>query len=241
MNTDFIPATPECKTSAGFQPLNWWQAAWLILGAVACFHAAYTPANPGPLALFIIGYVVCLVQLARLQTTRLAFYAGWLAGLACFGPQLAFFWGIFGPPAIALWAILAFWIALFVALTHVALARFGVKRAVWLVPFLWTGLEYFRSELYYLKFSWLNVGFAGGGFGCRWLGVYGLGFCVVIYASFFLVKSAKQVIFRTLLGFLCLVLLSPSSRKCLHEVSIRCLRQIFGLLASSWSFQIRVK
>ncbi len=31
---------------------------------------------------------------------------------------------------------------------------------MWLIPIIWTGLEYFRSELYYLKFSWLNIGYA---------------------------------------------------------------------------------
>ena len=71
-----------------------------------------------------------------------------------------FFWSIFGAGAVALWLILAFWIGLFVLLAHVALNRLGARRAALLLPFLWTGLEYFRSELYYLRFSWLSVGFA---------------------------------------------------------------------------------
>jgi apolipoprotein N-acyltransferase len=150
---------------------------------------------------------VCAVQLARFATTRQSFYAGLLTGFVCYAPQLVFFWRIFGPAAITLWTVLAFWLALFVALAHVALVRFGARRAVWLIPFLWTGLEYFHSELYYLKFAWLNVGFAWFGFGCGWLGVYGIGFCIVIYASFFLVKPAKQVVFGTLLISLCLVVL----------------------------------
>jgi len=191
---DGIETIRVAESPAGFQPLNWWKAALLVLGAAACFHAAYTPAHPGPLALLIVGYVVCLVQLARMRATRLAFYTGLLTGLACFGPQLAFFWTIFGPAAVALWTILAFWIALFVALTHVALVRFGAKRAVWLVPFLWTGLEYFRSELYYLKFAWLNVGFAFVDFQLLPLpsfGVYGTGFCVTAFATVWLVKKLE--------------------------------------------------
>ncbi len=187
-----IKIKPAAETCAGFQPLKWWQAGLLVLGAAGCFHAAYTPAQSGPLALLIVGYVGCLVQLARMRTTRLAFYAGLLTGLACFAPQLGFFWNIFGAAAIALWVVLAFWIALFVALAHAALVRFGVKRAVWLIPFLWTGLEYFRSELYYLKFAWLNVGFVFAGW---WIipfgkiGVYGVGFCVVAYATLGLLSS----------------------------------------------------
>jgi hypothetical protein len=119
------------ELTGDFQPLTWRKAGLLVLGAAACFHAAYTPVDPGPLALLIVGYVACVVQLARLRTTRQSFYTGLLTGLICFGPQLAFFWNIFGPAAIALWAVLALWIALFVALSHVALVRLGAMRAMW--------------------------------------------------------------------------------------------------------------
>jgi hypothetical protein len=125
-----IETKADAEAAASFQPLNWWKAGLLVLVAAACFHAAYTPSHPGPLALFIVGYVVCVVQLARLATTRQSFYGGLLTGFACYAPQLAFFWRIFGPAAVTLWTVLAFWLALFVALAHVALERFGAKR-VW--------------------------------------------------------------------------------------------------------------
>jgi apolipoprotein N-acyltransferase len=70
-----------------------------------------------------------------------------------------FFWNIFGPAAVVLWLVLAFWIGLFVAIVCGCNRRWGKAKAAWLIPFVWTGLEYFRSELYYLKFSWLNVGY----------------------------------------------------------------------------------
>ena len=199
-----------------FQPLNWWKTVLLMLGAVACFHAAYTPAQPGMFSLLIIGYVVGVVQLARMRTRRLAFYIGLVVGLACYAPQLEFFWTIFGRGAIALWLVLAFWIALFVALAHVALVRFGVKRAVWLVPFLWTGLEYFRSELYYLKFAWLNVGFAFANSNYSslfpnftMLGVYGVGFVIAVFASCFAFRNYSTTIITTAVMVLTLWLLSP--------------------------------
>lgn len=164
-----------------FSPISWRRAVWLALGAAACFHAAYTPSQPGVWSLAIIGYVACVIQLARLQTTRQSFYTGLATGFACFAPQLIFFWNIFGAAAIALWLVLAFWLGLFVALAHLAMTRLGPTRAALLIPFLWTGLEYFRSELYYLKFSWLNVGYVFA----EWplvpigmLGMYGIGFAV---------------------------------------------------------------
>ena len=80
----------------------------LALGAVAGFHLAYTPARSGLLALGIVGFVICLVQLARLPTTRQCFYVALAVGFACVAPQLECFWRIFGPAAIPLWLVLAF-------------------------------------------------------------------------------------------------------------------------------------
>jgi hypothetical protein len=155
------PSPQSSLPAATFQPLLHWRWAGLsALILVACFHAAYTPLPSGVWTFAIVGYVVCLVQLARLRTTRQCFYAGLVAGLTCIAPQLECFWRIFGAAAIGLWLVLALWIAFFVALTHLAIVHVGLKRAALFVPFLWTGLEYFRSELYYLRFSWLNVGYA---------------------------------------------------------------------------------
>ena len=183
--------------AATFQTLNWRWAGLLGLILVACLHAAYTPAQSGVWSLAIIGYVVCLVQLARLRTTRQCFYTGLAIGFACVAPQLECFWRIFGAAAIGLWLVLALWIAFFVALTHLAIVHLGLKRAALLVPFLWTGLEYFRSELYYLRFSWLNVGYAFAESSVcpsNYLGVYGIGFAIAAWSSLLLVTSVKRVL-----------------------------------------------
>jgi apolipoprotein N-acyltransferase len=207
-----VAETNPGASPRSFQPLTWRKAVWLALVAAACFHAAYTPAQSGLLAFAIVGYVICLVQLARLRTTRHSFYTGLAVGFACFAPQLECFWRIFGAFAIALWLVLAFWIALFLALAHLALTRFGLKRGALLVPFLWTGLEYFRSELYYLKFAWLNVGFA---FGTRQpFGIYGAGFCVAALSAVWLIRSEdlyhmtlrQLMIYLILLGILAALL-----------------------------------
>ena len=190
------------EPNPGFTPITWKRAGLLALIAVVCFHVAYTPtpARSGLLSFAIVGYVICLVQLARLRTTRQCFYVTMLVGFACFAPQLGFFWNIFGPAAIALWLVLALWLALFVVLTHLAIVTLGLKRAAFLTPFFWTGLEYFRSELYYLKFSWLNVGYAFAESPLvPWtdLGISGIGFASVAWSSLFLVASAKRVFIYT--------------------------------------------
>src|SRR5947209_6011520 len=170
------------------RPLSWLAALGLIGGAAACFHAAYSPDGFGPLRLAILGYLACLTQLSRLKTTRQSFYAGLVTGLLCVAPQLTCFWKIFGPAAFVLWLILALWIAAFTGIAHASLARFGPVRTAILIPFIWMGLEYFRSELYYLKFSWLNVGYAFSNwqvFPFHVLGMYGVGFVVALCAAAF--------------------------------------------------------
>ena len=72
-------------------------------------------------------------------------------------------------------------------LARLCLRRVGPKWGWLLIPFLWTGLEYFRSELYYLRFSWLNTGYAFAGApwqgGFKLVGVYGVGFLLVSLAA----------------------------------------------------------
>jgi apolipoprotein N-acyltransferase len=171
----------------------------ILIGAVAfaCFQAAYTLGHYVIPQVLIVGYVICLAQLARLETMRGSFYAGLLATFACYAPQLVFFWKLFGAEAILLWLILAFWVGLFVALTHATLARWGPKMAALLLPFIWTGLEYFRSELYYLKFSWLSPGYALIGWHeslLPYVGTYGCGFLVASIAAVCLVVRRKVVV-----------------------------------------------
>ena len=65
-------------------------------------------------------------------------------------------------------------------LGRACLFRFGPVAWACLAPFLWTGLEFFRSELYYLRFSWLNAGYVfSDSAALHYLsayGVYGIGF-----------------------------------------------------------------
>jgi len=131
-------------------------------------------------------YLYALLQLTRVGSTRAAFYAGFAAGMLIAALQLAFFWRIFSAAAVTLWAVYAFWIGLFVALARGCLVRGATSWTLWLLPFLWCGLEYFRSELYYQRFSWLSPGYAFGL--APWcapfsvLGTYGVGFLLMLIA-----------------------------------------------------------
>jgi apolipoprotein N-acyltransferase len=151
--------------------------------AVGAFHVAYSTPS---LAIFTVVYLFALLQLMRARSARQSFYLSLVVGMFIAAPQLSCFWVLFGPSAIVLWLILAFWTALFVTLGRLCLNNLGVRGGLFL-PFLWTGLEYFRSELYHLKFSWLNIGYAFSHSSYAILlkhaGVYGIGFGAVAVAT----------------------------------------------------------
>src|ERR1017187_9035150 len=164
------------------EPLGWRKSfLWLPL-AVVSFHLAYTSLKFPAAGLLIFGYAYGLVRLTDQPTVRRAFYFGLATGFLCAAPQLSCFWGMFGPAAIPLWIVFAFWVGLFVAIVCGSIRRWGKVKAAWLIPIIWTGVEYFRSELYYFKFSWLNIGYAlpaqMSGSGICHIGMYAVGFCM---------------------------------------------------------------
>ena len=148
--------------------------------AVLSFHAAYAWSKTG---FFVCVYLFALVQLARANSWRKAFYAGLAVGVAIGAVKLAFFWRIFSAGAIALWLVYAIWIGLFAALGRVCLKKAGTPFGWITLPFIWCGLEYFRSELYYLRFSWLSPAMAFGltpqQVPLHDVGVYGLSFLLM--------------------------------------------------------------
>jgi apolipoprotein N-acyltransferase len=182
---------------------------WAGLGAAA-FYAAYLSAYTCFLA---VVYLFALLQLARAETWRKAAYSGLAVGFLVSVVGLTFFWEIFSAGAVALWLVLAFWIGLFVALARLCLrlklpGGRAVSAAGWLlIPFVWLGLEYFRSELYFLRFSWLSAGFAFGAAPAQvplpHLGAFGLGFllmCVACLAAWRWPRSRLQAAGVLLLG-----------------------------------------
>ena len=176
---------------------------WVVVAAGA-FHAAYASVSTSPL---IVLYLFALLRLAQTDRWRKAFYPGLAVGFLIAAVRLAFFWRLFSGGAVALWVVYAFWIGLFVALARLCLRRLGPRWGWLLIPFVWTGLEYFRSELYYLRFAWLNVGCAFAGTpwqgALKLAGTYGAGFLlmsVAAAAAFLWQKSRIRALALLLLG-----------------------------------------
>ena len=175
-------ATESRPTAAA--PLKPGWIMLLAVLAVATFHLGFLFA---PVCWLVLVWLGCLFALRRVPSGRWAFYTGLAIGLGIYGPQLYFFWNIFGPAAIALWLVLAFWLALFLLLLHGVERHWGVLWAIGLAPVLWLGIEFFRSELYYLRFSWLTAGsFLAPGDWWRTfssIGVYGIGAALTFAAA----------------------------------------------------------
>ena len=189
-------ATPGFVEKEGVRDgFDWKLALPWGAAATASFHLAMiVPALSGLMVLFLFS----LLQLTGLRTARHAFRCGGVIGLAVYAPHLAFFWTIFNWAAVALWGVLAFWLGLFVVLARAVRVRWGAATAALLIPFLWTGLEYFRGELYYLRFSWLSIGFAFAEtpqlLRLTTLGFYGVGFLLAAVAALANVLSRNRAL-----------------------------------------------
>lgn len=127
-----------------------------VSAALACFHAGYLVAG----GWFMLGFPYAVLALVRLPSTRASFYVGLAVGFGLYAPHLGFFWTLFGPAAVVLWLVLAFWLAVFLATGHALQKRLPSWAMIAALPVLWMGFEYFRSELYFLRFSWLSPAMA---------------------------------------------------------------------------------
>ena len=94
---------------------------WSLV-ALASFHTAQILG----LGWLLIPCGYALIELSRAATRRLVFYPMLALGFLFYAPQLGFFWGIFGAAAIALWLVLAFWVALFGLILRLVRLRFGI-------------------------------------------------------------------------------------------------------------------
>ena len=171
-----IPAD-EAPEEDGRRTFAWnsLRACGAVVGAVGLFQTAFEIPRLGWLTL---GALACLFDLRRLATARQAFYAGLIAGLGVFVFQTGFLWTIFGPVAPILWLILASFHAMFVSVLSRVQSLWGTKAALILAPVLWCGIEFFRSEVWWLRFTWFAAAspFQESVAGlARLLGTYGLG------------------------------------------------------------------
>ena len=161
-----------------FPPLGWWP---LVLLVFPCLFLASTNTSPGR-----------------------AYHLGLLHGIIGYGITLHWFFHIFSVAAIALFVIMGFFTAVFCLLFN-----FFEKRVkspllnMLLAATLWTGIEFFRSELFFLRFPWITPGSSlGPTVLSPVLGVYGMSFLVVAASVGFM---RRKTIPLALLLSLCII------------------------------------
>ena len=182
-------------------------ALLLAVVAVASICLAYEYEAAGGASVI---YLACLWWLAYVKSSRVAFYLGLAIGFAIASIHLQFMHGLFGPAAIGLWAIFGIWIGFFLLLARIVVGRWPRYGALWL-PVIWLGLEYYRSELYYLRFAWVTPGFAlshPDWVKCTALGTYGFSFAVL--SLIVILQTFERVRFSVVAICLLLALLPVS-------------------------------
>ncbi|CAN5401433.1 apolipoprotein N-acyltransferase [soil metagenome] len=176
--------------------------------SAALLPLCFPPWGWWPLILVVLP---ALILATTGTTSRRAFYLGMLHGLVGYGLALHWFFFIFGRAAFPLFAIMALFTGLFCLLNNYFSNRFSSRvLAVLVTPTLWTAIEFFRSELYFLRFPWITPGTAlGPTYLSPILGVYGASF-LVLAASAALVRRRTLPLAVSLgLGVLVLGLFRP--------------------------------
>jgi apolipoprotein N-acyltransferase len=154
----------------------------LVVLSAALMVLSFPPFGAWPL---IVVALLPLLLAIRGATARERFYLGMLHGILAYAGALHWLVVIFGPAAFPLFCILALFTGLFCLLAGTGMARsWSPFVTVPLTAALWTGLEFYRSELFLLRFPWITVGSA---LGPTWLsplvGVYGVTFLIVLAAT----------------------------------------------------------
>jgi len=157
----------------------------LTLAAAGLYILAMDPFGLWPLVWVAL---VPLFVALRGVNPKAGFRLGMLFGIVVFGILLHWFAVIFGLFGIHLPLVPAVFMGLF-ALIHAMSQKRFPRMSVILAPAVWVGLEFFRSELWYLRFSWLTPGYcqhsapvmiqSANVFGCYWIT-----FLVVAFNSF---------------------------------------------------------
>ncbi|MBI5777933.1 MAG: hypothetical protein HZA49_00560 [Planctomycetes bacterium] len=150
-----------------------------------------------PLSFGLLGWVALVPLLIAIYTSpnqRTAGICGLITGVVFYTVSLSFLVAIFDF-GILVANILSLYLAVFSVSVWLAASKIGLRRSFPLIPFFWTGIEFFRSESYSLKFSWLSLGYSQSPYltliqVCDLIGVYGLTFLIVtvnaLLAWFFL-------------------------------------------------------
>ncbi|MCE9518816.1 MAG: hypothetical protein K8R87_04540 [Verrucomicrobia bacterium] len=143
----------------------------------------------------VVPSIAGLLLLLRGMRGRRARMIGFAWGMAAFGGSVSWLWGLFQWFALALFAILALFIALFAWMQSKAEER-GLNgwSLILFTTVNWSAWEFIRAELFPLKFPWITPGMAWGpGALLPWVGVYGMSALLVLVVSLVVSKRPQMI------------------------------------------------
>ena len=139
---------------------------------------------------------------------------GLLLGAILSYGTLHWLYNIFGVTALPLIAVLSLFIFMYAFILKFILSRWRHKFALPIsAPILWVAIEYFRSEGWWLKFSWMSLGYSQHNFlpilqFASIFGQYGISFLIVLVNAtiVFLIlnRSDRRLAIRTSIAVLLL-------------------------------------
>jgi apolipoprotein N-acyltransferase len=134
-----------------------------------------------------VSLVPLLLAVRASPGPRAAANLGGVTGLVFYGLSLQWFFKVLGMASPALWCMLALWPALFCVVAWFTMrGRYGGPGWPVIAGLAWCGIEYFRSEIWLVKFAWLGLGFSQAPVlpvlqVCSLVGVYGLSAVIVAF------------------------------------------------------------
>lgn len=148
---------------ASFPPVGWW-----VLALVAWV----------PLVLALKG-----------TTPKLGFGLGFLHGFLVLSVSLSWLWNLFGTASVGLWLIFALFTGIWGGVFE-AIRKFTGQLDFIFLALTWVGIEYFRCEIFWLRFPWITPGTAiPPNFMSPIVGVYGMSFLIVFFCRYFFATS----------------------------------------------------
>jgi apolipoprotein N-acyltransferase len=131
-----------------------------------------------------IAFVPLFIAIFSSPTQKISAICGFITGFVFYTFSLSFFWEIFGIFGAILSNIFSLYIAIFALSCWLLVDRIGLGKSFFFIPIFWVGIEFFRSELYFLKFPWLAFGYSQAPYNiliqvCDIIGIYGLSFIIL--------------------------------------------------------------
>lgn len=173
----------------------------------ACYALAFPPVGGRWL---VVPAIAALLLALRGLKSRQALALGFLHGMVASTLSLHWLWLLFGPLALALWAMLAAYIAAFSWMqSRAEMQSSSPGRLAVFAAINWAGWEFIRAELSPLCFPWMTPGLAlGPNALLPLIGVYGVGALLVLLAA---------LLSRKVWGYAALVLAVLASAVAMHR------------------------